>query len=462
MGERGRCRRGARVHADRRRPHRHRAPHRRRLGRGRLRSRARGPVRLRALRAVGASDRRRRSARAAGDRRTRRGRRAGCPPPRRRPPASRHRDGRARRRGRCDADVVRIPPADPAAGRRRRRPRVDAVVLGRLRRDDRAPRTAPRGGRAVAAGAPGAHPPRHRRDRRRGDHVAARGLRRVPQLGLPLCVAARRIPHPRGAARARLHAHRVPLAALAAAGGRRRPRRRADHVRHRGGAGAARERADEPARIRGVGAGAPRQRCLHAVPGRRDRRGDGRSRGGPQRRRRRVGLLVGAAEGPAGSGRGVVRPTRLRHLGDPRRGDDVHPLAGDGVGGARPWCARREGDGAAGGRIHVGAPARPGARGDRRERLRRGARALRAALRLDGGRRVAAAPAPGGLLRPRRPAHARHRRRDGAHAHARRLPAALPHRQRRRRPPRRRASLPRLHVLARRAVRQQRPARRRR
>ena len=46
-----------------------------------------------------------------------------------------------------------------------------------------------------------AHPRRHRRHRRGADHVAARGLRRRAQLGLPLLLAARRRADPRGAAR---------------------------------------------------------------------------------------------------------------------------------------------------------------------------------------------------------------------------------------------------------------------
>ena len=65
----------------------------------------------------------------------------------------------------------------------------------------------------------------HRRHRRRGDHLAAGGVRRVPQLGLPLLLAAGRRADPGGAARPRLSRRGRGLAAVAAAGRRRRSRR---------------------------------------------------------------------------------------------------------------------------------------------------------------------------------------------------------------------------------------------
>ena len=95
------------------------------------------------------------------------------------------------------------------------------------------------------------------------DHVAARGRRRRPQLGLPLRLGARRVVHHRGAVGGgvprrgqrvlRLHDH---------VGGRlaRRRRRPADHVRHRRRARPHRARAAPPRRV----AGSPR-RCGSAT-----------------------------------------------------------------------------------------------------------------------------------------------------------------------------------------------------
>ena len=95
----------------------------------------------------------------------------------------------------------------------------------------------------------------HRRHRRRPHHVAAGGLRRQPQLGLPLLLAARRLADRRGAAGLRLSTRRRAVAGLAAARHRRRPRGHADHVRRRRRPRAARARADAPARLRRLAAG---------------------------------------------------------------------------------------------------------------------------------------------------------------------------------------------------------------
>ena len=70
-----------------------------------------------------------------------------------------------------------------------------------------------------------ADPRRHRRHRRGGHHLAARGLRRGAQLGLPLLLAARRRPDARVAARRRSGRPRPALARLAAARDRRATRR---------------------------------------------------------------------------------------------------------------------------------------------------------------------------------------------------------------------------------------------
>ena len=77
------------------------------------------------------------------------------------------------------------------------------------------------------------------------------------------------------------------VAPVAAARGRGRPGRRADHVRHRRRAAARRARARLAARLRGLAAGAGRQRRLRAAPARRLRRGARRALPDPRARRRR-------------------------------------------------------------------------------------------------------------------------------------------------------------------------------
>jgi GH15 family glucan-1,4-alpha-glucosidase len=79
------------------------------------------------------------------------------------------------------------------------------------------------------------------------------GDRRRPQLGLPLHLAARRGDHPVLAAAHRLPRGGARLARVAAARGRRRPGEPADHVRHRGRAGAGRGGAGLAARVRELG-----------------------------------------------------------------------------------------------------------------------------------------------------------------------------------------------------------------
>ena len=252
---------------------------------------------------------------------------------------------RVRRRGRRGADllddldpVVRAHaaerrPSDPADHRRRARV-GEPVPRRRAARRRRPP---------VAAHAAADDPRADRRHRGRADDLAARGLRRRAQLGLPLLLAARRRADDRVAHRRRLHRRGQVLAALAAARRGRRPRRPADHVRRRRRAAPARAHPRPPARLRGVAARADRQRRRRAEADRRDGRGDDRPGRRPQRRARRRRRRLGppALTGqPAGRHLAGARP---RHLGDPRSPAALHPLAGDGVGGVRPRRPRRRG-----------------------------------------------------------------------------------------------------------------------
>ena len=106
-----------------------------------------------------------------------------------------------------------------------------------------------------------AHPRGHRRHRRRPHHVAAGGVRRRAQLGLPLLLAARCGPDAGLPHRGRLHRGGAAVARLAAAGGGRRPRGPADHVRRGRRPAAAGGRPGAPARLRGIPPGPDRQRA---------------------------------------------------------------------------------------------------------------------------------------------------------------------------------------------------------
>ena len=107
----------------------------------------------------------------------------------------------------------RFPPTHPRTSSRAR----DRTISGWLSwaeklvgYDGRAPgAAAPERGRAARAQLRA-----DRRDRRRADHVAARGDRRRPQLGLPLHVGARRELHDRRARRERLRLRGVPVLRL--------------------------------------------------------------------------------------------------------------------------------------------------------------------------------------------------------------------------------------------------------
>ena len=247
---------------------------------------ARDPLRLRPRRAVGASHRRR----AHRDRRTRR---AGVPhagADARRGHA--HRLGVRRRRGRARPVRADVVPVAPTTLRRRSTRSSASPTPRRFWREwtgvasidlpDRLARRRP----PLADDAEGADVRADRRHRRRADDVAAGVDRRRPQLGLPLLLAARRDADAARAAERGTRARGGAVAALAAARGRRRSGRPPDHVRRRRRAAADGVRAAVARRLRGLRAGARRQRCERAAPARRLRRGDGRAVPGTRARPR--------------------------------------------------------------------------------------------------------------------------------------------------------------------------------
>ncbi len=189
---------------------------------------------------------------------------------------------------------------------------------------------------------------RHRRHRRRADHVAARAARRRAQLGLPLLLAPRRDLHAARAHGRRLRRRGARLARLAAARGRGRPGRPADHVRPRRRAAAHRARARPgsratssraPVRIGNAASGSSSSTCtarcstaLHHAAAQRARRAT-RTPGRVQRAL--LDWLEGHWEEPD-EGIWEVRGPRQR----------LHALEGDGLGGGRPRrCAAIDGSG---------------------------------------------------------------------------------------------------------------------
>ena len=235
-----------------------------------------------------------------------------------------------------------------------------------------------------------AHARADRRHRRRPDHLAARGLRRRAQLGLPLLLAARRRPHPQLADRAgytdEARLWRAWLLRTVAGD----PEDLQIMYAVDGAPAAARARLDH---LPGYDGSAPVRIGNGAVDQRQsDVLGEvmialEHTRHAPRRRRReRLGAAAGARRRP----RQLLAGARPRAVGDPRHRGDVHPLPGHGVGGVRP-----RGPGGRGVR-----PARPGRgvaraarRGPRRGAdagLRRRAQHLHPALRDHRGRRVAA------------------------------------------------------------------------
>ena len=110
------------------------------------------------------------------------------------------------------------------------------------------------------------------RHRRRADHLAARVDRQRPQLGLPVLLVAGRHAHALRAHGGRLHRARRRPGATGCCAPWPATREAADHVRRRGRAAAHRVRGAVAARLRGLGAGADRQRRQRPVPARRLRR----------------------------------------------------------------------------------------------------------------------------------------------------------------------------------------------
>ena len=280
-------------------------------------------------------------------RRDRRGRRTGPPGAARASPAARR--GRpARRRVRARTQASRW--SSPRPGRRRTAGSctaatwtsgVDATVAPEqaVGRPLHLRRSLPRGRGPVGAHAADAHARGDRRHRRGAHDQPAGGLRRRAQLGLPVQLAPRRLPDHRRAAAVRLPRRDPVVAGLAAAGGGRRPRRPADHVRRRRRPRPPRARAVVPARVRRLATGPDRQRGRGPGAERRPRRGDVGAAPGPrQRRRRRAGLVGDAGGAPPRAGQALAG-TGPRPLGDPWPAPALHALPGHGVGRLRPGRA---------------------------------------------------------------------------------------------------------------------------
>ncbi len=148
------------------------------------------------------------------------------------------------------------------SGRRGFPPRAGRELLAGLGGNADAARAEPVADEAVGADAARARARRHRRDHGRGDHVAARGDRRCPQLGLPLLLDPGRRDDRGLAGVVGVHRRGRGLSELAARGDR-------DHARAGAAAPAlravrrdsrARGRHRLAARLRGLAAGAGRQR----------------------------------------------------------------------------------------------------------------------------------------------------------------------------------------------------------
>ena len=189
--------------------------------------------------------------------------------------------------------------------------------------------------------------------------------------------------------------------------------------------------ARPPARLRGLPAGADRQRRRRPAPDRRAGRGDDRARRGPPRRARGRTTTPGrcSARWSTTSATNWDEPDNgLWEIRGPRR-HFTHSRV-------MVWAAFDRGVRAVEehgleGPLERWRAVRDAVRAEVLEQgLRRRARHLHPALRHHRGGRLPAGAAAGRLPRRRRPADARHHRGDRAGPDARRAPAALPHRDR--------------------------------
>ncbi len=310
LGDRHGRRPRHRLHAAAREGAGHR-PHRRGPARrGRDELGARDPVRLRLDDPMGAAHGRR-------PHRRRRTGRALLPHAGREPRREHAHDRRVHRaRGRPRPLRPHLVPVERAAAgcdRSRARARRDHGVLGRLERPLRVRRQVARRRPPLPDRSQGADVRADRWNRGRGDDVAPGETRRRAQLGLPVLLAARRHPHAARLPQRRVSRRGARMASLAPPRRRGRRVRAPDHVRRRRRAAAAGVHGRLAARLRGLAAGACRQRGQRAVPAGRLRRGARRAPSRPPPEPRALERGVGAARGGSSA-------TSRRHGRSPTRG----------------------------------------------------------------------------------------------------------------------------------------------
>ena len=251
----------------------------------------------------------------------------------------------------------------------------------------------------------------HRRHRGRADDLAARGLRRRAQLGLPLLLAARRRADPRGADRRRAGSSRPTTGATGCSAPSPATPRTCRSCTPSTAAGTCPSvELDHLGGLRRLAPGPDRQRRGQAAPDRRARRGDVRAGRWPattaSTETRDTWSLQRTLVDPAGRD---LAGARQRPLGDPRPAAPVHAQPGDGLGRLRPRGGGRREARPRGPRREWRGSARRGPRRGPRARLRHRAEHLHPALRHQRGRRLAAgARRTLGFLPGRRPAGARH------------------------------------------------------
>ena len=172
-----------------------------------------------------------------------------------------------------------------------------------------------------------------RRHRRRRHDLSPRDPRRLQELGLPLLLAARQRLHPQRAGGSRIARRSPRLAAVDAAGRRRRSHRSPDHVRHRRHPPAAGVRVVLAARLRRRLPRPRRQRRRRPGPGRRPRRGALRRSHWPRRGYRSVGEGLGAATLAGRTPGESVEGAGQRYLGVARPQAALRVLEGHVLGG---------------------------------------------------------------------------------------------------------------------------------